>query len=59
MSYFSVNWISPTAINISLLRLVNLLFVAVAKFVHLNFKGFVCMVCSTAENDKNSEILCK
>jgi len=54
-----LNGISQTPINISLLRQDDLLLVAVAKFLHLNFKGFVCMVCSTTENDKNSLILCK
>lgn len=27
--------------------------VSPAKFVHLNFKGFVSMVSGTGENDKN------
>lgn len=52
--YYTVSETAEAPINISLQRVSHLLFVVVAKFGCLNFKGFVCMVYSISENDKNS-----
>lgn len=48
------NWTSEMPINIAMLRLVNSLFVSLAKFVHLNFKDFVSWSTAQGENDKTS-----